>query len=66
MEKMNNEYTDILTIICKDALTNEPEEKVKEITKIVLTLVEAEKEYEFDNQRPRIKTLLDTLIKKGK
>lgn len=66
MEKMNNEYSDILTIICEDALANEPEEKVKEIIKIVLTLVEAEKEYEFDDQRPRIKTLLDTLIKKGK
>jgi len=66
MEKMNNEYSDILTIICEDVLANEPEEKVKEITKIVLTLVEAEKEYEFDDQRPRIKTLLDTLIKKGK
>ena len=63
---MNNEYSDILTIICEDVLANEPEEKVKEITKIVLTLVEAEKEYEFDDQRPRIKTLLDTLIKKGK
>ena len=66
MEKMNNEYSEILTIICEDILANEPEEKVKDITKIVLTLVEAEKKYEFDDQRSRIKTLLDTLIKNGK
>jgi len=57
---MNKKYIEVLNNVV-DEQTSNPKEREK-LKKILEQIIEAEKGYEFNEERPRIKTLLETII----
>lgn len=57
---MNKKYIDVLNEVV-DEKTNDLKEREK-LKKILEIIIEAEKKYEFDEERPRMKYLLEENI----
>jgi len=57
---MNKKYIDVLNEVIDNKTTDAKERK--KLKEIVASIVEAEKGYEFNDKRPRIKMLLDSII----
>lgn len=62
---MSSKYLDVLNKVVEQNLENENENRKKEIKEIIEKLITAEKEYEFNDERPRIKALIDSLVAWG-
>lgn len=63
MEKMSDNYLDVVYEILEENLDELELEKIEDYKEIIKSLINAEKEYEFNDDRPRIKALLDSLIR---
>lgn len=59
----NNNYIVVINETIDELLSDLSDEQINEYKKNAKELINSEKEYEFNDERPRIKTLLDILIK---
>ena len=60
---MSDNYLDVIYKIIDDLFNDSDLEVIRDYKNMARTLLNAEKEYEFNEERPRIKTLLDSLIR---
>lgn len=59
----NNNYIVVINETIDELLSDLSDEQKSEYKKNAKELINYEKEYEFNDERPRIKALLDILIK---
>ncbi len=63
MELMNDNYIDVINSVIDEHFKDMSKETLDEYKHILTSLIKSEKEYEFNDDRPRIKTLIETLVR---
>ena len=63
MEQMNDNYIDVINSVIDEHFKDMSKETLDEYKHILNGLIKSEKEYEFNDDRPRIKTLIETLVR---
>jgi len=59
---MNSNYLDVLNRIIDENFKGIDINELNKLKKIVKDVIEVEKEYEFSEDRPLVKRILDTII----
>lgn len=60
---MNDNYIEVINLVIEEENMGLTKEEIEDYKRILRDLVFSEKEYEFNDDRPRIKTLLESLIR---